>query len=109
VRDRDAVVAERDGGIVGLVVLVVEDGELWVDNVAVDPGQQGTGVGRALLEHAESEAAEQGFDSVVLLTHELMSENLAFYQRIGYRERERRPPGEGYLVVMEKPVAGSAT
>lgn len=37
----------------------------------------GRGVGRALLESAESEARSAGFDSLYLYTHEKMTENLA--------------------------------
>ena len=42
-----------------------------LDNVAVDPAHEGTGVGRALLMHAEAAAREAGFDSIYLYTHEL--------------------------------------
>ena len=105
VRSRRVTVAERDGEIFGVIVLI-DEGEFEVDNVAVDPAAQGTGVGRALLEHAEAEARAAGFDSVQLLTHELMSENLELYVRIGYVEYDRRSYGEGSLVYLRKPLAG---
>jgi len=94
--------AEREREIVGLVVTTVNDEGFVVDNVAVDPSHQGTGVGRALLEHAEAEAREGGFDSVSLLTHERMTENLALYTRIGYVEYDRRPVEAGRLVYLRK-------
>ena len=103
-RWRRVTVAERDGEIVGVIVLEVEDGRLYVDNVAVDPRRQGTGVGRALLERAETVAREDGFDRVYLYTHELMSENLALYARIGYVEYERRQTGWARLVHLYKPL-----
>jgi ribosomal protein S18 acetylase RimI-like enzyme len=99
------VVAERGGRIVGLVVLGVSDEGFFVDNVAVDPSQQGTGVGKALLEHAESAARKAGFDSVYLYTHERMVENLALYSRIGYVEYDRRQHGEARLVYLRKNLA----
>ena len=71
-----------------------------VDNVAVDPAHQGSGVGRALLEHAEAEARRAGFDSIYLYTHEMMTENLALYERIGYVEYDRR--ARRRLVYMRK-------
>ena len=98
VRAHDVVVAERDARAVGLIVLLVDEGGFFVDNVAVDPAVRGTGVGRALLEHAEGEARRGGFTSVYLLTHETMTENLALYTRIGYVEEERR----GELVYLRK-------
>ena len=97
-------VAERGGQITGLIVLEQGDEGFFVDNVAVDPSQQGSGVGRALLEHAEREARRAGFDSVALLTHELMSENLALYRRIGYAEYDRRLHGGACLVYLRKPL-----
>jgi ribosomal protein S18 acetylase RimI-like enzyme len=105
VRSRDVVVAERDGEIVGLIVLGVDDEGFAVDNVAVDPSHQGTGVGRALLEHAEEAARGAGFDSLYLYTHELMTENLALYSRIGYVEYDRRLRGDAPIVYLRKRLA----
>jgi ribosomal protein S18 acetylase RimI-like enzyme len=102
VRRHPVTVAERDGEVVGLIVLRVTDEGFLVDNVAVDPAQQGTGVGRALLEHAEDAARDAGFDSIYLYTHERMSENLELYSRIGYTEYDRRMHGEACLVYLRK-------
>lgn len=105
VRRHRVTVAEDDrGALLGLVVLADEEGDLWVDNVAVDPAVRGTGVGRALLEHAESVARADGRSELWLLTHELMTENRALYARIGFTEDHRRPPPDGPLVVMRKPL-----
>jgi ribosomal protein S18 acetylase RimI-like enzyme len=90
VRTQRVIVALRGGQILGLVVLGVSDEGFFVDNVAVDPSHQGIGVGKALLEHAESAARDAGFDSIHLYTHERMTENLALYSRIGYVEYDRR-------------------
>lgn len=62
----------------------------YVDNVAVRPSVKGKGVGRRLLELAEREARRQGYESIYLATHELMAENRALYQRIGYVEYDHR-------------------
>jgi ribosomal protein S18 acetylase RimI-like enzyme len=102
VRTGRVIVAERDGEIAGLMALKVDEEGMAIDNLAVDPSRQGTGVGRALLEHAESAAREDGFDSIYLFTHVGMTENLSLYSRIGYVEYDRRPPGEEFLVYMRK-------
>lgn len=100
-------VAERDGEIVGLLVLG-DDGEgFFVDNIAVDPAAQGAGIGGLLLAHAEREALAAGFDSIYLWTHEGMTENLAIYEATGYAVFDRRPPRPGaspVLVYMRKPL-----
>jgi ribosomal protein S18 acetylase RimI-like enzyme len=102
VRRSSVTVAERSGEVVGLIVLGVDDEGFFVDNVAVDPSHQGGGVGRALLEHAETVARGEGFDSIYLYTHELMTENLAMYSRAGYEEYERRRHGDACLVYLRK-------
>jgi N-acetylglutamate synthase-like GNAT family acetyltransferase len=102
VRTHQATVAERDGQIVGLLVLRVTDEGFLVDNVAVDPSYQGTGVGRTLLELAEAEARRAGFDSIYLYTNAMMTENQALYARIGYVEYDRRARGGTTVVYMRK-------
>ena len=101
---RDVTVAEAEGGIVGLVVTGVAEEGYLIDNVAVDPAHQGTGVGRALLEHAETAARAAGYDSVYLYTHEKGWENLALYERIGYAEYARRPFNDWTIVYLRKPL-----
>lgn len=78
------------GQIVGVAVLMVTDDGFYLDNVAVRPSAKGTGVGRTLLELAETEAKRHGYTSVCLATHELMHENRALYRRIGYEEYAHR-------------------
>jgi ribosomal protein S18 acetylase RimI-like enzyme len=105
VRSQQVIVAERGGEIAGLVVLGVGDEGFYVDNVAVDPSRQGLGVGKALLERAESAARDAGFDSIYLYTHERMAENLALYARIGYVEYDRRLHGGARIVYLRKKLA----
>ena len=105
VQTHRVMVAERGGEIVGLIVLALGDIEVTIENVAVHPAQQHTGVGRALLEHAEAVARTQGVRHVQLYTHERMTENLALYERIGYVEYERRRHGQAEIVHMRKPLA----
>jgi len=102
IRDRRVTVAESHGTIVGVIVLTVADEGFLIENVAVHPSHHGTGLGRALLEFAEAEARRAGFDSIYLYTHEMMTENLALYSKIGYVEYDRRSQGDFSLVYMRK-------
>jgi ribosomal protein S18 acetylase RimI-like enzyme len=102
IRNRQVTVAERQGAIVGIIVLTVTDEGFLVDNVAVHPDHRGTGLGRALLQFAEAEAQRAGFDAIYLYTHEKMTENLALYARIGYVEYDRRSQGAFSRVYLRK-------
>jgi ribosomal protein S18 acetylase RimI-like enzyme len=87
---RGEVFVADDGAVVGVIVLLERPDHLLVENVAVDPVRQGTGIGRTLLAHAESHAAARGLGEIRLYTNEAMTENLAFYPRLGYSETGRR-------------------
>lgn len=95
-------VADRNGQVVGVIVLKTNDEGFAIDNLAVDPSFQGKGFGKLLLAFAEGEAKHAGFASIFLYTHEMMTENLALYSRIGYVEYDRRTQGEFSLVYMRK-------
>jgi ribosomal protein S18 acetylase RimI-like enzyme len=84
--------------VLGTLVMEPQDGAMLVDNVAVDPRFQGRGLGRALMAFAEQQARDQGLDMILLYTNEAMTENLIFYQRLGFEE-ESRNEQDGYCRV----------
>jgi ribosomal protein S18 acetylase RimI-like enzyme len=83
-------VLEEAGERLGLIVLRPAADHLYVDILAVLPSAQGRGSGQRLLAFAESEARRLGLPALRLLTNVLMTENLRFYPRRGFRETERR-------------------
>ncbi|HWO15939.1 MAG TPA: GNAT family N-acetyltransferase, partial [Solirubrobacterales bacterium] len=88
--DRGLVFVADNGGVIGLIVLIQEPDHVLIENVAVDPDRQGEGIGRALLAHAETTAQESGNPAVRLYTNAKMTENLALYSSLGYKEVDRR-------------------
>ncbi len=90
VEEHGATVVEEDGKIVGVLVLIKAETGMLLDNVAVHPGQQGRGLGRRLIELAESETQNQGYEQLVLYTHQCMTENIEMYKAMGYVETERK-------------------
>jgi N-acetylglutamate synthase-like GNAT family acetyltransferase len=87
---RDQVwVAEQGGAVVGLLVLVIAGDHLLIENIAVSPASQGAGVGLLLMQTAEQQARDAGVPEVRLYTHELMTENHAYYRHRGFVETHR--------------------
>lgn len=77
--------AERGGRVVGcLRWYLTGDGDLHVRRVAVDPGSQGRGVGRALMAWAEDEARQRGCPGVRVGVRIALPGNRDFYRRLGY-------------------------
>ncbi|OKJ97041.1 acetyltransferase [Streptomyces sp. CB03234] len=91
--------------VVGLVVLRTEADHLYLDNIAVHPDAQGTGLGRRLLAFVEERARDLGLPEVRLLTHTLMRENRAMYERYGYEVDEPRTAADPERVHYRKPVS----
>jgi ribosomal protein S18 acetylase RimI-like enzyme len=89
IADGQAWVLEDAGKIAGILVLEETPEGFLLDNIAVAPECQGKGYGRTLIEFAEAEARRRGFAEIRLYTHEMMTENIALYLRIGFEETHR--------------------
>ncbi|MFD2470327.1 GNAT family N-acetyltransferase [Amycolatopsis silviterrae] len=82
-------VAEHDAAVVGMLVLKLKPDHVQLNNLAVSPARQGTGLGKQLLDFTDAYAREHGRAEVRLYTNEAMTENLAYYPRHGFRETHR--------------------
>ncbi|RST18617.1 N-acetyltransferase [Streptomyces sp. WAC05374] len=91
--------------VVGLVVLRTGADHLYLDNIAVHPDAQGAGLGRRLLAFVEERARTLGLPEVRLLTHRLMRENRAMYERYGYEVDAPRTAEDPERVHYRKPVS----
>jgi GNAT superfamily N-acetyltransferase len=92
--------------VIGVIVLMSEEVGLLVENVAVSPADQGKGYGRTLMEFAEQQARSRGLRRLTLYTNEIMTENLAIYSRLGYRETARYTEDGYRRVYMDKWLPG---
>ena len=93
---------DENAGVRGVLVMKPVDGALFIENVAVEPRFQGHGLGRQLMDYAERHAQAVGLNEIRLYTNELMTENLAFYSRLGFVEVERRLDAGYRRVFMRK-------
>lgn len=97
--------AEDGSGLASSIVLVGNGDHLVVNNVAVRPDLQGQGLGRALLDFAESEARRRGFPEIRLHTNAAMADNILMYPKLGYTEVGRDTRGGFHRVLFRKPLA----
>ncbi|MGH3300809.1 MAG: GNAT family N-acetyltransferase [Streptosporangiaceae bacterium] len=93
--------------IVGLISLTPTGDVMLIENVAVDPAQQGTGLGRRLMEFAEQQATQRGIRRLALYTNEVMTENQAIYAHLGYRVTDRRTEAGYRRLYLEKTLPAS--
>ena len=82
-------VLDEGSVIAGIIVLQPARDYLLLDNIAVSPARQGSGLGRRLLAFAEAEALRRGYNEIRLYTHQTMVENQRLYASIGYEETGR--------------------
>jgi len=94
--------------IAGVIVLLPRPDHLLLDNIAVAPARQGSGLGRRLLAFAEAEAVRRGYREIRLYTHRTMTENQGLYAAIGYEETGRGTEAGYERVFMRKRLAGQS-
>lgn len=78
-------VALMDGKVVGCLMGGMHEDSWHLANVAVHPDTGGKGVGRRLINHAESLARGLGIGEMVLATHKDLPENIALYEHLGWK------------------------
>lgn len=88
-----AIVAERNGTIVGCVMIRLLEGDLYLGRLAVLPAARGLGLAGRLIEVAEAEARRRRLPGVRLGVRVALPANQKLFNSLGYREisREAHP------------------
>ncbi len=85
-------VAKLDGAIVGSLTLAlfpIPTGvRAWIEDVVVDEGVRGQGIGAALNQEALKLAQDQGARTVDLTSRPSREAANRLYQRLGFKQRE---------------------
>jgi ribosomal protein S18 acetylase RimI-like enzyme len=85
-------VASDDGAAVGMLTLVVfsipTGLRAWIEDVVVDEGTRGSGVGEALTGAAVDEARARGARSIDLTSRPSREAANALYQKLGFERRD---------------------
>ncbi len=92
--------------VAGFVVAYPRGDHWHLENVAVEPSAQGTGLGGALIAHVEAMARAARARAVELYTNAQMTGNRSLYPRLGYAETGRAVEGGFDRVFYRKELAG---
>lgn len=85
----DVYVALENDNIIGVYVLTeIAPRKVELMNIAVAQSHQGKGIGKVLVRHAIENAKTRGMDSIELGTGNSSIQQLAFYQKCGFRMQE---------------------
>ena len=94
--------AQKDGELVGAVTVKWEEQESEILYIAVTQKQRGHGYGKAIIELLIDEMRCQGMHSFLVGTSNSSIDNIAFYQKCGFRIFEIR---RDYFAYIQPPIA----
>ena len=98
-----ALVAEAERRIGACIFMTLRSAEeLYVGRLAVLPSWRGRGVARRLVEAAERVAVREGRRALSLSVRAALTENIAVFERLGFRQVGRRPhPDDAATILMD--------
>lgn len=77
-------VATSAGDVIGCILVHVVDGDAHIDQVSTARAHAGRGIGRRLIEQAETWARSVGHQQVTLTTFTEVAWNAPYYRSLGY-------------------------
>lgn len=107
-RGAGAIVAERNGVMLGCVLVEEKEGDLYFGRLSVLPSARGQGLASRLIDAVEAEARRRGLSGVRLGVRVVLTGNQRLFQALGYRETSREAhPGFDHptSINMRKPLA----
>ena len=84
-----AIVAERNGAMIGCVITEPLDGDLYFGRLAVLPAARRLGLAACLIEAVEADAKARGLPGVRLGVRIALPQNQKLFHALGYREISR--------------------
>jgi ribosomal protein S18 acetylase RimI-like enzyme len=93
--------------IIGCVLLVEKEHQLYLGMLTVLPDLQNSGVGKKLLNHAEIHASALGLPKIVMTVISIREELIAWYKRNGYVDtgiREPFPTSDVHIAITNQPL-----
>ncbi|MCD0474765.1 GNAT family N-acetyltransferase [Flavobacterium sp. EDS] len=93
--------------IIGSVLLIEKEHQLYVGMLTVSPELQNSGIGKKMLAEAEVHAKTLGLSTLSMTVVSVRSELIAWYNRHGYVDtggREPFPASDIHINVSDKPL-----
>ncbi|MGO4773088.1 GNAT family N-acetyltransferase [Flavobacterium sp. W22_SRS_FK3] len=93
--------------IIGSVLLVKKEQQLYLGMLTVSPELQNSGIGKKMLAEAENHAKALGLSSIIMTVISVREELIAWYKRHGYvatGEREAFPENEIHIAISDEPL-----
>ena len=106
-RESGVIVAERNGRIIGCVMVRLIEDDLYFGRLSVVPEARGEGIARRLVEAVEDEARRRELAGIRLGVRIVLVENQKLFLSMGYVETSREShPGFDYptSINMRKPL-----
>lgn len=82
----------KEGEILGCVLLIIKEHQLYLGMLSVNPSLQNSGIGKKLLQTAEDFARTNQLPAIEMTVIGLRTELIAWYQRNGYQDTGKRLP-----------------
>ena len=93
--------------IIGSVLLVEKEHQLYLGMLTVSPELQNSGIGKKMLAEAENHAKALGLSSIIMTVISVREELIAWYKRHGYVDTGKRevfPESEIHINISDKPL-----
>jgi len=93
--------------IIGSVLLVEKEHQLYVGMLTVSPELQNSGIGKKMLAEAENHAKSLGLSTLSMTVVSVRAELIAWYKRHGYVDtgkREPFPSSDIHINISDKPL-----
>ena len=84
-----AIIAERNGVVLGCVMTKLEAGDVYLCRLSVLPTARGEGLARRLITAVEDDARRRGLPGVRLGVRVVLTDNQRLFHSLGYREISR--------------------
>ncbi|MEZ7505324.1 GNAT family N-acetyltransferase [Flavobacterium sp. Arc2] len=93
--------------IIGCVLLVEKEQQLYLGMLTVSPELQNSGIGKKLLQQAEVHAQALGLPTIIMTVIAIRTELIDWYKRHGYADtgaREAFPESDIHISIVEQPL-----